>query len=484
MEEEEKDITPLEITNEQKVTKDDSTIIKKSFNILVGGLWKSFRNIMSIREGTDIQGTIDGIKKDIEFKGHSAWILIFSIFIASIGLNINSTAIIIGAMLISPLMGPILGIGLAVATNDLDTLKKSLFNFGVAVGISLVVATVYFFVSPLHEVQSELLTRTKPTFLDALVAIFGGAVGIIAGSRSEKTNVIPGVAIATALMPPLCTAGFGLATGNMVFFFGAMYLFLLNCVFISITTVIVCRYLHFPRIHNVDGITETKVKRYIIAFVFLVIAPSAWIFIDVVKESMFKTRAESFIAENIDFDGTHIVNTKLTYTDTISKIELFALGELLPAQITKNLNSRLASYDLDDTKLIIHQAKDETDKIAGQLTHAVREGIIEEMFTKNKERLEDKDRYIRMLERKIYNYQKDSIPFENLRAEVRIQYPELQRIGFANLVQSELEGVRDTIPTFFVKWQEKTRNTSENEEKLAKWLKVRFDLDTVWVLPF
>ena len=176
---------------------------------------------LQIRDLADPESTIEGIKKDIEFRGFNLWILVFSIVIASIGLNVDSTAVVIGAMLISPLMGPIMGFGLGVGINDAGTVRKSLTNLGVAAGIAVLSSAIYFLISPIDEAGSELFARTNPTFLDVLVALFGGLTGILAGSRKEKSNVIPGVAIATALMPPLCTAGFGLANGEWEYFFGA-----------------------------------------------------------------------------------------------------------------------------------------------------------------------------------------------------------------------------------------------------------------------
>ncbi len=215
------------IGQEQKV-EESSRNLSRRFSLLWMELYRFASALLSIREETDYEKTREGIVKDVSFRGHTVYILICSIFIASIGLNLNSPAVIIGAMLIAPLMGPILGTGLALGTNDDELLIKSLKNFGVMVSISLITSTVYFILTPLVEYQPELLARTKPTTLDIFVAIFGGIAGIVAGSRKEKNNVIPGVAIATALMPPLCTAGFGLATGNWPFFFGAFYLFLLN----------------------------------------------------------------------------------------------------------------------------------------------------------------------------------------------------------------------------------------------------------------
>ena len=195
----------------------------------LSSLFKNLRHLffetLDIKDGTDVEGNIEGIKLDIDFKGTNVWILVFSIFIASIGLNTNSTAVVIGAMLISPLMGPILGVGLAIGINDWKTLLRSIKSLGIAVSVAIVTSCIYFLITPLGEASTELLARTKPTTLDIFVALFGGFAGAIAGasSRREKTNVVPGVAIATALMPPLCTAGYGLATFQIEYFLGAFY---------------------------------------------------------------------------------------------------------------------------------------------------------------------------------------------------------------------------------------------------------------------
>src|SRR5690606_16316069 len=220
-----------------------------------------------------------------------------------IGLNLNSPAVIIGAMLIAPLMGPILGVGLAVGTNDVELLWKALKNFGVMVSISLVTSTIYFLITPLVEHHPEILARTTPTTLDILVAIFGGIAGIVAGSRKEKNNVIPGVAIATALMPPLCTSGFGLATGNWNFFFGAFYLFMLNSIFICVSTIIGVRYLGFPMKKFVNKAREKKVKTWMAIVMTIIIIPSLWIFYGVVRESWFRSHADRFVSEVIVMHG-------------------------------------------------------------------------------------------------------------------------------------------------------------------------------------
>jgi uncharacterized hydrophobic protein (TIGR00271 family) len=224
-------------------------------------LFSFFKEIFDLQEGKEEEyNTIETIKKGIEFKGTNLWVLIFAIFIASIGLNVNSTAVIIGAMLISPLMGPIMGLGLGLGIYDFELIKKSLKNLTIAVVISLTTSSLYFLLTPLREAQSEILARTYPTIWDVFIAFLGGLAGIIAITRKDKGNAIPGVAIATALMPPLCTAGYGIASGNFLFFLGAFYLFFINSVFISLSTFLIVRFLKFPQINFVDLKLEKKLN--------------------------------------------------------------------------------------------------------------------------------------------------------------------------------------------------------------------------------
>lgn len=244
-----------------------------SFSWFIKTLKNQIAGFLSVKEGADIPKTIEGIKKDTEFRGHNIWILALSILIASIGLNLNSTAVIIGAMLISPLMGPILGLGLAVGTNDIKLLITSVRNLLVMVIVSILASYIFFKLSPITEVSSEIASRTHPHLFDALIAIFGGLAGIIGNSRSEKTNIIPGVAIATALMPPLCVMGYSLAAENYDYLWGSAYLFLLNSSFIAITALFVVRIMNFPRIHFVESKTENRVKVAIFIFALLLVIP-------------------------------------------------------------------------------------------------------------------------------------------------------------------------------------------------------------------
>jgi uncharacterized hydrophobic protein (TIGR00271 family) len=437
---------------------------------------------MNLADDSDIEGTTEIIKKDMVFRGYVVWILICSIFIASIGLNVNSTAVVIGAMLISPLMGPILAIGLSVGTNDWDMLKRALKNFGVMVVVALITSTIYFFITPLREAQPELLARTKPNFLDALIAIFGGLAGIIGVSRRSRGNVIPGVAIATALMPPLCTAGYGLATANWSFFFGAFYLFTLNSIFIAGSTFVIVRYLRFPLVSFVDAETEKRVKRYMIGFVIVVLLPSAWIFYGLVKETIFLGKAETFIAQNFEIEGTEVISKKVTYTDTVSRIDIFIMGEPIALQTQKHLEKQMLDDGLENTILKIHQPKDVSSDVAGKLSKEVRVGILEDLYKRNEELMAEKDKRILDLENQVIQYQKDVIPFGGIAKEISMLYPNIDRMSYAASVEMN-DGKLDTIPTFMLSW--KNRKTQKSDkETLTVWLKQRLELDTVRIVEY
>jgi uncharacterized hydrophobic protein (TIGR00271 family) len=443
------------------------------------------RSTMFLGDDMDQEGTIEIIKKDMIFRGYVVWILVCSIFIASIGLNLNSTAVIIGAMLISPLMAPILAIGLSVGTNDWDTLKRALKNFGVMVVVALMTSTLYFLITPLQEAQPELLSRTSPTFLDALIAIFGGLAGIIGISRSSRGNVIPGVAIATALMPPLCTAGYGLANGQWSFFFGAFYLFTLNSIFIAGATFIIVRYLKFPLVSFVNSVTEKKVKRYMLLFVIVVILPSAWIFYGLVKETIFLGRAETFITQNLEIEGTEVISKKITYTDTISRIDIFIMGEPIAEQTRKQLEKTMLDQGLENTVLKIHQPKDVSSDLAGKLSKEVRVGILEDLYKRNEDLITEKNQRIIELENQVFQYQKDVIPFEGLSKEMTALYPNIERMSYS--VSLEMNGTKiDTIPTFMMGWNQSRSSSSKSNDKaiLQTWLKQRLELDTLRIVEY
>lgn len=464
--------------------------------------------ILSIKEGTDIEGTIESIKKDMVFRGVTVWILIASIFIASIGLNINSIPVIIGAMLISPLMGPILGIGLSVGTNDWDLLLRALKNFGIAIAVSLITSIIYFLLTPLKDASPELIARTAPTILDVLIAIFGGVAGIVAGSRREKTNVIPGVAIATALMPPLATAGYGIATGQYSFFFGAFYLFFINSVFIALSTLIIVRYLHFPKHAYIDHEKEKKFKRYIFIFVLIVILPSAQIFINVIQETRFYTTVHSYIKKELIFDKSEIINQRIVYSDTLSTIDIYLIGDELSTYQITDFNKKLDNYGLnargnylkrnffsvtDSTVLRVHQSTNATDTIFSKLDYLsnnlskdIKTGILEDIYKKNEETIRFKDEQIAFLENQLVILKKDTIPLQRLSKEIKIHFPKITKFAYGKTIETSLDGNIDTLATFMVQWNGYAWKSQRKKQKqiIGEWLKVRLDLDTLRIIEY
>jgi uncharacterized hydrophobic protein (TIGR00271 family) len=450
-------------------------------------LWVSLRDllkeILSIHEGTEYEETTRGIKRDIDFHGHNVWILIFSIFIASIGLNVNSGAVIVGAMLISPLMGPILGLGLSLGTYDIATLKRSLKSFGVMVFVAIFTSAIYFFFTPLREAQSELLSRTNPTLLDVFVALFGGLAGIMAGSRKEKSNVIPGVAIATALMPPLCTAGYGLATMQLSYFFGALYLFLINSIFICLATLAVVRYLRFPMVRALGEAQERRGRRWILFIVGVVVIPSIFMLVDVVEESFFYQRSNNFIKENIVYDENVVSNVILEYNDTLSTIIVFLEGgKTVPAELQEEWRRRMPSYKLTNARLKIVQSGADFDEYMSYMEEYKAE-TFKELYLQNQEVMRDREKQIRDLELELESLRRDSIPFDHLKRELRIQYPEMMEFTYAYAIRTDYSA-QDTVVICLVKWKDGMRRQDKEfrEQQMSDLLEVRLNLDSVLVL--
>lgn len=307
------------------------------------------------QEKEDELETIESIRKGIEFKGTNLWVLIFATFVASLGLNTNSTAVIIGAMLISPLMGPIMGFGLGLGISDFDLIKRSFRNFATATVFSVITSTLFFLISPISEAQSELLARTQPTVYDVLIAFFGGLAGIVASSTKSKGNVIPGVAIATALMPPLCTAGFGLASGNLYYFFGAFYLYFINTVFISLATYVVVRLLKYPKKVFLNKQREKIVTRYVGVIVFFTIVPSLFLSYNLIRASYFNDRVRTFVADELSFPNTQILSKTVTDTSDKKEVKVVLIGETVPETMIANARAKMPKYGLKNVGLVVQQ---------------------------------------------------------------------------------------------------------------------------------
>lgn len=294
-----------------------------------------------------------GIESEVYFEGTNLWILFFAILVASLGLNMNSTAVIIGAMLISPLMGPIVGIGFGVAINDLTLIQKAFRNYLFAAAVGLTASTIYFLISPIDEAHSEILSRTLPTIYDVLIALFGGFAGIIAISSKHKGNVIPGVAIATALMPPLCTAGYGLATGQLTYFLGALYLYLINSVFIALATLLTTYLMKFPVKKHEDPKVERKERIIIWLVVILTLIPSIYLGYKIVHQYRFSERANKFINAEAKFPNNYLLSKEIESKKN-SILLTFGGREITKSQIDE-LKSRLKYYDLENATLEVNQ---------------------------------------------------------------------------------------------------------------------------------
>ncbi len=318
-------------------------------------LRRTFRYYANIYDHIDTEDAAQRIKSGIWFRGPNVWILAFSIVIASAGLNVNSTAVIIGAMLISPLMGPIIGLGLALGTNDLELLKLAAKNLLVMVVISLVASTLFFLLSPLELINpTELAARTRPTIYDVLIALFGGLAGILENSRKERGTVIAGVAIATALMPPLCTAGYGLSCFRFQYFFGAMYLFIINTVFITLATYVMVKYLRFKTVSGLDPVVSARRRNTISALIAIVVIPSIISAIGMIQDNNFERNVEAFVRENRLVSRSYIYDYRI-YNDHGRKVEISLTGEPMSYEAQTAFFASARSHKIKDSQIVIKE---------------------------------------------------------------------------------------------------------------------------------
>ncbi len=465
------------VEQSKQAVKDDAKGLFKSVKIF-------FSELLDFREDTDRDATIEAIKGDIPFKGATAWILICSIFVASVGLNANSTAVVIGAMLISPLMGPILGAGMSIAINDIDTLRKSLINLATMIVLSLLTAFLFFKFFPLSEETNELLGRVQPDIRDVLIAFFGGLALIIARTkRGTIASVIFGVAIATALMPPLCTAGYGLAVGNLEFFLGAMYLFTINTIFIALATFLVLKVLRFPMLKYANSAKRKRIARFASLLAVIVMIPAVWTFLNVLKESNFNRDAGSFIKKELEaLPHAEYIRNNMTYeygADNNSKIVLNTFGlDEIPESTIAVLRSRMKDYNaLINSQLIINQNRSKNlDNFK----------YMEELRTRDSLDLLSQTQKIAYLEGKVLQFSKlerNYIPFDELTKEVKINYETIEQFSYANVINSNFTKM-DTISVFSVKWVDSLAKEDlriKDKDKLEKWLKLKLNLDTLVV---
>ena len=346
----------------------------------------------------NIRTTIENMRSGSEMSGVSLWVLVAAVFIASLGLNTNSTAVIIGAMLVSPLMGPIMGFGLGLGINDFSLIKLAAKNFAYAVGISIITSIIYFSISPVKETGSELLARTSPTIYDVLIAFFGGIAGIIAGaSVLRRSNVIPGVAIATALMPPLCTVGYGIANSNWAYAAGAFYLFTINSVFISIATYLIVRLLNYPKKSKLEIKNKRRVTWFISILIFLLIAPSIYITYHIVTKYFYQQRAALFVEREVQTHSRIVVSSNMQYKAGQSKLELVMMGNVIDSLGIDSLQKKMNAYGLANCKLILYQGPDARSALKGQFEQLstgieLQNASIKELYLKNDSLLNELNR--------------------------------------------------------------------------------------------
>ena len=469
---------------------------KQSFKKDVKGLLETIKKflieLLDFRDDTDHTATIEAIKDDIPFKGATAWILIFAVFVASIGLNANTTAVVIGAMLISPLMGPILGIGMSIAINDIDTLRKSISNLVTMIVLSLLTAFLFFYIFPLSEDNSELLGRVRPDIRDVLIAFFGGLALMVARTKKGTVaSVIFGVAIATALMPPLCTAGYGLAVGNWSYFFGAMYLFIINTIFIALATFLVLKLLNFSMIRYVNSAKRKRIAQLASLLALVVMIPAFITFVKVYKENKVSNQLSLFVKNEIKSNRLYqLMDQEFDEDKNVLKLNFF--NEINEAE-KNSLQNRLSTDPrYSDCKEIQIDIKGSDTKSFDLITSAYNEKRDELQQSKNiidglHKKIKDLEVTISSLNGRIeqedYKRNQKAIAFSRISKDAKIRYNEITEIGFANILSSKDFIKVDTIPTLTIRWKSSLSDSllSIKEIELKSWLQQEMQLDTLFV---
>lgn len=436
-------------------------------------VWRIAKRFFNaLPDKTDETAIVEQISDGVTFRGANLWVLIFAIFIACLGLNLNSTAVIIGAMLISPLMGPIIGMGLAVGRADLELLKRSLTNYGVSTVISVLTAALYFQLTPLTEAQSELLARTSPTLYDVLIALFGGAAGILALSTGGKGNVIPGVAIATALMPPLCTAGYGLAMGEWSFFFGACYLFFINTVFIALATYVGVRLLQFKPKQFVDKGRLAVVNRYIAVIVVVTMLPAVYMTTQIIRQSVFENHVKQFVKQELNHPGTRILSEQ---ADRETKtLDVVALGAALPNDMIEAARQRLADYQLADYQLNVIQGA-QSDSLLLARNNA---GTQQSLSGQDQQHLVLQTERVAQLERETADYRRLDALAREIAGEVKAVCPKVESIGLSKITETPVDSGAVHSYVLAVA-NSRTPLPATDRDRLAQWLKVRTQADSL-----
>ena len=414
---------------------------------------------------------VTDVEEGTTFQGTNLWVLIFAILVASVGLNVNSTAVIIGAMLISPLMGPIVGIGFGAATVDVNLIRRGVKNLFIAAGISLLVSAAYFRLTPLTDAGSELLARTQPTTWDVFIALFGGAAGAVAVTRRERGNAVPGVAIATALMPPLCTAGYGLATAHWAYLFGALYLFFINCVFIALATFLIIRILPLPHHTFVSRQRARRVGLTVWGLALLTAGPSVYLAAGIVRNTIFSHNAQQFVDEQLNLPGTYVVTRRVDVATRDINV-LLAGQRLTPAQLRK-ARAHLPDYRLARATLTVRQGLARIDSADAQ---SLRSSLFEDLRSRNEQTLAGYDARLAQLQQTLGPADGQLLtglpPAATLLREVQVEHPAVRQLGLSRVLRPAADSLQaDTTVVVAVR----TRGPLPAVERLrlARWLRLR-----------
>lgn len=439
-------------------------------------VWKKLKKTGDIYNSMDTASAEEAIRGNISFKGPNVWILAFAIIIASVGLNINSTAVIIGAMLISPLMGPIFGLGLGLGTNNTAMLKYSAKNLLVMVGVSLFASALYFLLSPLNLVNpTELEARTNPTIYDLLIALFGGAAGIFEMCRKQKGTVLSGVAIATALMPPICTAGYGLANGNIHFFFGALYLFTINTIFITLSTYLMVKYLKFPEAVYLSEAKTKRTRRIISAIVLIVTVPSIISAVDVIRANNFTQKAMGFVARNKTLEHSYIYDYSID--DRSHALTIYMGGESLKPNERQRLLEDAEASGLKPDKITVKERS-----VSENAAFAGSEKLLQDIYARADSEIEKREERISVLEKRLAEFSKTEIPYSQISRELKSQYPEISGLYLSRGAKVQTDSTMAEQSCLLVVAQTGKRMEEKERSRLESWLRIRLEDTTVVVM--
>ena len=435
-------------------------------------LTDTIRETINIDTHIDTDAAEKSIRGNIEFRGPNAWILAVAIIIASVGLNVNSIPVIIGAMLISPLMGPIFGLGLGLGINDINLMKQAGKNLLIMVSISVVVSLLYFMITPLSlSNPTELLARTRPTIFDVMIALFGGFAGIFEQCRKEKGTVFAGVAIATALMPPLCTAGYGLATGNLSSFLGALYLFCINCLFITMATYFMVKYFRFKKTEYADHGFGLKTQRITTFLIFVFLIPSVWSAVVLVKQNNFETKAIEFVEAHRSIGNSIIYDYQIEHHDG-SVLKVFLTGETLSEVDRRNLYAYAKEHEINEEQIVIKEYITQSS----QKNDEVFKGIYERLDSK----IDQYESTIEKLTSELQAAKQEELPYVQIANEISASYPEIKHvyIGQGNHITIDSLGIS---PCLIMKVQSDTLMSESSLEQFKKWIKVRLQTDNIMI---